>query len=1099
MGEFYEPDAEVQMKQINNVNIKLKDELKSLLGNGNVVNVVAAAFSMYAYEELKEELNKIEEFNFIFTEPTFLKEKASKQKKEFYIPRKNRESSLYGTEFELKLKNEMTLKSVAKECANWIKNKCKFKSNRSKESFQGMITISDLNGENLTSFQPIQDFSTITLGDERGNNAYTSIIEIENNQVENAISKNLLDTFKNQWNNNADLEDVTNEVIENIEQAYSENAPEFIYYLSIYHIFSEFLENVNEDNLPDISTGLKDSKIYNMLYDFQKDAVLAIINKLNTYNGCILADSVGLGKTFTALAVIKYYELKNKSVLVLCPKKLSDNWSMYRAHYKNNPIKDDRLTYSILYHTDVQRESGKTFNDTDLAQFEWDTFDLVVIDESHNFRNGEGSHKSKNETRYEKLMHKVIEGRVNTKVLMLSATPLNNRFTDLKNQLRLAYADKPEILDEKLDTEKGIDDIITQTQKTYTTWCKLDREDRTTDRLQQMITPDFFKLLDAVSIARSRKHIEKYYNIGDVGKFPNRLKPISLSPALTDLTDVPTYSEINDMTLSLNLSIYMPSIYIHESAADKYISFDKGTMTQKGREAGIVKLMSINLLKRLESSVYAFKLTLKRINEYIDETISIIDKFENNNGVSKLQGTELSESDFDFEDQENDFVIGKKVNIDLRDMDYRTWKNDLMSDMYLINNMINQMEKITPDHDLKLIELKNYIENKINNPFNDDNKKVLVFSAFADTASYLYENLKDFFYDKYKVHSAFISGSTEGKTTIKGVANDLNSVLTCFSPVSKNKALIYPNIEDDITLLFGTDCISEGQNLQDCDTVVNYDIHWNPIRIIQRFGRVDRIGSKNKDIQLVNFWPDIALDEYIKLKDRVESRMKAVIMTATGDENPIDLDEVGDLEYRASQLKVLKEKVVDVEDMSESFSITDLGLNEFRLDLLNYIHEHGETILESKPKGLHAVARARDELCPGVIFILKNVNSGINKDNRNHIHPFYMVYVSDNGEIKCDYASHKKLLDDMRLLCKGNVEPIKELCAKFNEETSDGRNMKVVSNLLNKAISSIINTKDESDVDSLFTPGGTTACKSSIKGLEDFELISFLVIRNKDV
>lgn len=1078
------------MKIIDNITTTLKDELFKTIKEGSVVNVAAASFSMYAYNELKKQLSNISEFNFIFTEKTFTKEKTSKEKREFNIPRINRESSLYGTEFEIKLRNELTQKAISKECATWVRKKCKFKSNITNEKMPGFMTVvNDDSENNVNAYLPILDFSTVSLGVERGNYAYQPITNIDGE-----VTKTYLNIFKEQWNDDNKLEDVTSEVLENIEMAYAENAPEFIYYLTVYHIFTEFLEDISEDNLADSAIGFKESKIYKLLYDFQKDAVLAIINKLETYNGCILADSVGLGKTFTALAVIKYYEEKNKSVLVLCPKKLSDNWNTFKENYKNNPIAEDRLNYKVLYHTDIQREKGNS-NGTDLSKLRWDNYNLVVIDESHNFRNGEGTHVSDKENRYEKLMRKVIKGQVKTKVLMLSATPVNNRFTDLKHQLRLIYEDKPELLDSKLNTEKSIDDIFTQAQRAYTTWSKYDRKDRTTDNLQKMINPDFFTLLDSVTIARSRRHIEKYYNIDDIGKFPNRLKPISLVSPLTDIKDVPSYSDINNMTLSLNLSVYMPTSYIQESKLDKYVDEDLIGITQVGRESGIVKLMSINLLKRLESSVHAFRLTLSRIENLINETIKSINDFESHKSVSKIDTRQIDTEDFDFDDQNNDFLIGKSFKIDLNDMDYKSWKRDLMSDRDLISKMIFEMNKITPEHDLKLQKMKEYIYNKVSNPFNENNKKVLIFSAFADTTIYLYDNLNKCIMKDLGLHSAMVTGSSEGKTTIKGLQNDLNSVLTCFSPVSKSKDLLFPDMFDDISILFGTDCISEGQNLQDCDTVVNYDIHWNPIRIIQRFGRVDRIGSKNKDIQLVNFWPDMALDEYIKLKDRVESRMKAGIMVATGDENPIDLDENGDLEYRATQLKKLQEEVFDVEEMSESISITDLGLNEFRLDLVDYVKENGKEILESKPKGMHTVVAKNNDLSEGVIFVLKNVNESINKDKRNRIHPFYMVYISKDGEIICDYLSPKKMLDDIRLLCREKKEAIKDLYIKFNKETNDGKDMKKISDLLNKSINSIIESKEMTDADSLFTPGGTTALKSKIRGLEDFELISFIVIK----
>ena len=833
-----------------------------------------------------------------------------------------------------------------------------------------------------------------------------------------------------------------------------------------------------------------------MLYDFQKDAVLAIISKLEKYNGCILADSVGLGKTFTALAVIKYYENRNKSVLVLCPKKLSENWNTYKGNYINNPIAEDRLRYDVLYHTDLSREHGES-NGIDLDRLNWGNYDLVVIDESHNFRNGgEVSSEGAKENRYLKLLNKVIRAGVRTKVMMLSATPVNNKFIDLKNQLALAYEGDPRQINEKLATTKSIDEIFRQAQKAYNTWCKLPAEERTTDALLKMLDFDFFELLDSVTIARSRKHIEKYYNTSAIGKFPERLPPVSLRPCLTDLNDAINYNDIYSLLMSLNLTIYTPSNYIMPSRMTKYIDMThhKGTsLTQQGREEGIRRLMSINLLKRLESSVYSFRLTIDRIKTLIDSTIETVDRYQSGNLI--LDMTEITDiDDFDYDDQNTDyFSVGKKVRIDLADMDYVSWKHELEKDAENLELLSLMIADITPEHDTKLQTLLNLIRKKIEYPINPGNRKIIIFTAFSDTADYLYTNVSKFAKEKFGLETAEITGTVDGKTTIPKLRADLNTVLTCFSPVSKGKSVLMPRSKDELDILIATDCISEGQNLQDCDYLINYDIHWNPVRIIQRFGRIDRIGSKNEYIQLVNFWPDMDLDEYINLKARVETRMKITVMTSTGDDDLINAEEKGDLEYRRAQLKRLQEEVVDIEDMGSGISIMDLGLNEFRLDLLEYIKHHEE--IETAPKGLHTVVPQTEEASAGVIFVLRNINNSVNIDNRNRIHPFYMVYISEEGEIICDYLNPKKLLDTMRLLCRGKSEPVMELCKKFNRETDDGRNMGEVSDLLSEAINSIIDAKEESDIDSLFKSGGTTALLSAVSGLDDFELICFLVVK----
>lgn len=1075
------------MKIYDNIREIVKDDMEATITRGSKVSVAAACFSMYAYKELKKQLNSVDEFRFIFTSPTFTTERASKSQREFYIPRMSRESSLYGTEFEIKLRNEMTQKAIAKECAEWIRKKATFKSNITGENMAGFMTV---DGDEQVAYMPMTGFTTVDIGCDRGNNSYNMT-----NRMESPFSEQYMQLFESIWNDKSKMQDVTDIVIENISSAYNENSPESIYFLTLYHVFSEFLEDVSEDVLPNEATGFRQSKIWDMLYDFQRDAVLAIINKLEKYNGCILADSVGLGKTFTALAVVKYYENRNKTVLVLCPKKLAENWNTYKDNYINNPIAADRLNYDVLFHTDLSRNGG-TSNGLDLDRLNWGNYDLVVIDESHNFRNGAGTHANTTENRYVKLMENVIRAGVKTKVLMLSATPVNNRFVDLRNQLAIAYEGDAETINEQLNTKKSIDDIFKQAQKAFNAWSKLDPADRTTDALLRTLDFDFFELLDSVTIARSRKHIEKYYDTAEIGKFPERLKPISLRPSLSSLESAINYNEIYVQLMLLNLCIYTPSNYIFPSKLDKYmdLTHNKGAnLTQKGREQGIRRLMSINLLKRLESSVYSFSLTLSRIRDLITHTIETIDSFEKF-GTADLDVYEATDNDFDMDDGNTDyFSVGKKVKIDLGDMDYKSWRAELKQDADVLELLTLMVADITPEYDTKLQTLLSLISDKIEKPINGDNKKILIFSAFSDTAEYLFDHVSSFAKKKYGLDTALVTGSVDGKSTVKGLKATLNNVLTCFSPISKSKAVLMPNSDYNIDILIATDCISEGQNLQDCDFLVNYDIHWNPVRIIQRFGRIDRIGSRNNYIQLVNFWPDMTLDDYINLKGRVETRMKISVMTSTGDDDLINAEEKGDLEYRKQQLKRLQEEVVDIEDMSDGISIMDLGLNEFRLDLLEYLKTHPN--MDKMPRGLHTVVPATDELHEGIIFILKNVNNSVNIDNQNRIHPFYMVYISMDGEVLCDYLNPKQLLDDIRLLCRGKSQPIKEVYSKFNEETNDGKDMAEMSELLSEAIDSIIDTKEESDIDSLFSAGGTSALMSNISGLEDFELISFIVVK----
>jgi SNF2 family DNA or RNA helicase len=1078
-------------KQFNNITERVIDDLKQVLSSGNSqISIAAASFSIYAYEALKEELEKVDCVNFIFTSPTFYTDKSEKQKREFYIPKLNRERSLFGSDFEIRLRNQLTQRAIARECADWIRRKARFKTNITHGSMNTFLNIKE--GEETYTYMPFNEFTTIELGLDRGNNICPMVVGMPGHSSTDMFLKN----FAELWKDKEKFQDVTDNVIENIETVYKENAPAFIYFITLYNIFNEFLEDISEDVLPNEATGFKSSVIWNKLYNFQRDASLAIINKLEKYNGCILADSVGLGKTFTALSVIKYYENRNRNVLVLCPKKLNDNWQTFRSNYKNNPVLADRLRYDILFHSDLSRDKGLS-NGLDLERVNWGNYDLIVIDESHNFRNGgrfdnEDEDDDFKENRYARLMNKVIRSGVKTKVLMLSATPVNNRFSDLKNQLQLAYEGKAENINDLLDTGKNIDSIFRDAQTVYSKWAKLPPEKRTTEKLVDSLSYDFFQLLDAVTIARSRSHIIKYYNTNDVGKFPERLSPVSRRPKLTDLNDAITFADIAEMLNRLNLSIYTPSLFIFESEKGNYgIDYEGEGLTVDGREKGIRKLMAINLLKRLESSVNSFRLTLTRIRDFINNSITAIDKFQES-GAGTVDVTDFSE-DFDTEDNENDPFVGRKSKINLRDMDYVSWRRDLKADLEVLELLILMLKDITPEHDTKLQQLVADLKNKFEHPINGTNKKVLIFTAFADTANYLYEQLSGRILNDCGLHTALITGSTEGKCTLPKLKCTFNDILTYFSPLSKDRDAIHPNDTREIDVLIATDCISEGQNLQDCDYLINYDIHWNPVRIIQRFGRIDRIGSKNDVIQLVNYWPDMELDDYIKLKGRVESRMKATVITSTGDDNLLSANEKGDLEYRRNQLKKLQNEVVDIEDMDTGVNIMDLGLNEFRLDLLANLKEHPN--MDLTPFGMSAVVSASELVEPGVMYVLKNKNNGVNIDRSNLLHPFYMVYLSHTGTVICDHLSPKKLLDKMRYACKDKTEPDKALCKQFNKETRDGKNMRHYSDLLQSAIESIITVKEESDIDSLFSVGETSALTYNIKGLDDFELICFLVIK----
>ena len=1086
------------MKIIDNINSLLGDDLKQSITPRSRLKIAASCFSIFAYESLKKELEKIESLQFIFTAPTFVAEqvtdKFKRERREFFIPKLGRERSLYGSEFEIRLRNELTQKAVARECADWIHRKVQFRSNKTTSPMQSFAC---LQSNQDIAYMPIQGFTAVDLGYQHGD----AVSNIVNKMDEPAISKTYLQLFDTIWDDSGKIEDVTSAVCEHIASIYRENSPELIYFLILSNIFGDFLEDINEDLLPNDRTGYLDTLIWNKLYNFQHDAAIGIINKLETYNGCILADSVGLGKTFTALAVIKYYELRNRSVLVLCPKKIADNWLNYNSNLTTNILAGDRFNYDVLCHTDLSRTFGESFG-IPLNRVNWGNYDLVVIDESHNFRNNIAV--KDRETRYQKLMNQIVKAGVKTKVLMLSATPVNNRFTDLRNQLALAYEGDSENLSSKLQTDKTVEEIFRNAQAVFNLWSKLPPEERTTRSILEALDFDFFELLDSVTIARSRKHIETFYDTKEIGAFPTRSNPLSFRAPLSMRSDVINFNEIFERLSQLKLSIYAPINYVlpsrlklYEDMYDTQLGGGRSRLRQADRERSLQALMITNLLKRLESSVEAFRKTLQGLQNNHERTMEIIQAFRTSgntfiisDGTEVLDGLEAEEDDIPVSPQDS---IGKKIKIKLADMDLLSWEHELRADQDIINDLLNEMAKVPSEDDAKLNHLKNLVLKKIENPINPGNKKVLIFTAFADTANYLYAELSGVILTSKGLHTGKVTGTDAPKSTLNK-RYDFQSLLTLFSPHSKDKHLVLPNEPRELDILIGTDCISEGQNLQDCDYLINYDIHWNPVRIIQRFGRIDRIGSLNTTIQLVNYWPDISLDEYINLKERVENKMVIADVTATGDDNVLTAKS-NDVAYRKEQLRQLQEEVIDLEDLKTGVSITDLGMNDFRMDLLNHVKANGQ--LTGLPNGLHAVVSADPErgLYPGAVFVLRNRNDSVNINHQNRLHPYYLIAIGEDGHVLADHTQVKKILDLLRSACKGRPESIPAVCDLFNARTDQGRNMQICSDMLNQAIRSMIEVKEEKDLDSLFSGGKTTALVDTIAGLDDFELVAFLVVQ----
>lgn len=1072
------------------------DVLKDEIQEGAKLSILAAHLSIYAYKELRDELSKVDSVRFLFTEPTFTENKESKeQKREFLLKKKYRETSLSGNEYEIALKNELNQSAIAKEFAGWIKDKVEIKSvkdtkDRPQIMFKG-ISIQNESDESV--IQGSLDFDASGLG-------YAPSPAYVMNQFakDKMATQQFVGWFNQFWDNDEFVEDIKSEVLESVQTMYKENTPEFIYFVTLYNIFKEYLDEFDEDKIIKGKTGFKNTTVWNKLYKFQKDGVLGAIEKLERYNGCVIADSVGLGKTFEALAVIKYYELRNDRVLVLCPKKLRDNWTLYTQNDTRNILLEDRFRYDVLNHTDLSRSSGMS-GSIDLRTINWGNYDLVVIDESHNFRNNQA--RNNKETRYSRLMKEIIKKGVNTKVLLLSATPVNNKMNDIKNQIAFITEGN----DKHFENEgiKSIEATLRKAQTIFNKWVKLPEKDRTTQTFLEMINFDYFKLLDTITIARSRKHIEKYYNMSEIGKFPERLKPMNIHSDIDTQGSFEAISSINKKILKLNLAIYSPLQYVlpqkravYSEKYDIKVQNGKSVFKQTDREQSIVHLMRVNLLKRLESSINSFTITLERILYQVEKGIEGLEK-----NISP-EYEHLSIDDINNDEQLNDLLVGNKVKVLISDVDRIRWKQDLIEDKEILENLLKEAKKISVERDAKLEKIKEVIQNKIENPINPENKKVIIFTAFADTARYLYENLNKWAYTNYNIYSALITGGGGNKTNFPNIKAEMSDILINFSPKSKERSKVFEKVNGEIDILIATDCISEGQNLQDADFLVNYDIHWNPVRIIQRFGRIDRLGSQNDKIQLVNFWPHMELDEYINLEARVSGRMILLDVSATGEENVIEYDEnkkMNDLDYRKKQLKQLQESVLNLEDVSGGISITDLTMNDFKMDLLEYMKDNKRK-LEKAPMGMYAISSLEssglnEEIRPGVIYCLKQTNDNELSGEYNSLHPYYMIYVYEDGEIEYNYVHTKQILDFYKKLSKGKSEIEEDLVKIFNKETRYGRNMTKYTDMLDEAINNILGKQEEVSIQSIFSLGESSILDDNNSSKDDFELVSFLVIK----
>jgi len=1096
------------------------DFLKDQITSGSKISIVSAYFTIYAYYALKERLTEIEHLRFLFGEPTFIK---TLDPNALGI----RQYKIEDDTLVIPPEKRLSQSSVAKECQAWLREKAEIRSMVKPNFLHGKLYHIQQASGVQKAIAGSSNFTAHGLGMNSSKNIELNMVVDSDRDREDLIS-----WFDDIWNDQTGLvEDVKDEVLRYLDQLYVDNSPEFIYLLTLYHIFSDYLEDVSRAKSLEERTGFYDSEIWNALYDFQKDGVKGSINKILKHNGCIIADSVGLGKTYEALAIIKYFELLNYRVLVICPKKLSGNWTIYQASQNHalNPFPKDRFSYTTIFHTDLGRTRGRSeANGIDMSSFNWGAYDLIVIDESHNFRgNARVEHSRDNGEKLNRtawLLEKIIKDGVKTRVLLLSATPVNTSLKDLRNQIFYITEGRDTALSESC----GVVDIsqtLKNAQLQFSNWANPKKNPhRTVNGLMEKLDSGFFKILDELTIARSRKHIQSFYSLSTIGKFPEREKPISLYPEIDLAHRFPSYDHINEHILNYQLSVFKPSAYVKQEFISKYESMEGGesfNFKQRDRENTLIAMMKVNYLKRLESSIESFEISLDRTIRKIEQLEEKIDAWrirpESANkyfSIEDVLNDSLGLDQREEEDGDDDEVwkVGKKLKFDLADLDIDTWSVDLKKDKNQLIDLYNSAASVNPDHDAKLALLKKTILEKVRTPFNGSNKRILVFTAFADTAEYLYNCIKDWYRGETGLYCARVAGS-DSATTLGH--NDYDAILTNFSPISKRRAQLR-NIEheSEIDLLIATDCISEGQNLQDCDFLVNYDIHWNPVRIIQRFGRIDRLGSHNASIRLVNFWPTRDLDAYINLKERVESRMALVDLTATGDDNILNAEQLQDivaeeLKYRNRQLKQLREEVLDLEDMDSAVSITDFSLDDFRMELTRFLDQHKKLLAQS-PLGLYALVpippveslsdTQREIVKPGIIFCLKSLRDGEASARVNPLSPYYLVYVRDDGTVRYNFTSARQILELYRLLCQNKPEPYKELSALFNMETKDGIAMEKQTALLKKAATESIYAYQKKEGLRVAGGGRSVVLQSTEKlnlGLSDFELITWLIVRQE--
>jgi SNF2 family DNA or RNA helicase len=1067
------------------------DFLAQRVTTNSAVLIVSAYFTIYAYDALATELDHIQHLRFLFGEPSFITA---------LDPNKTDKKSFNIEDQGLDLANRLRQRDVARRCAEWIQEKVEIRSMRHANLLHGKLYhIND--GHREHALLGSSNFTQRGLGLSATPNIELNLI------VDGDRDRADLKTwFDELWGNQQLVVDVKDAVLHYLAQLYVNHAAEFIYFKTLYHVFERFLISQERDAALFEQTALVDSAIWQALFDFQRDGVKGALRKINAHNGCILADSVGLGKTYTALAVIKYHELRNQRVLVLCPKRLRENWTIYLAQNNSelNPFVRDRFGYTVLSHTDLSRSSG-TVDGVNLATLNWNHFDLIVIDESHHFRHHLRGKLRK--SRYERVLEDIVRSGVSTRVLLLSATPVNNDLSDLRNQIYLITEGRDDAFAKAFGI-RSIKETLTTAQKKFIAWAQRGGN-KNANELMAQLSVEFFTLLDELTIARSRQHLHKHYqaSLAQIGHFPHRKKPRSIFSEIDLDGQFLSYARLSADISRYQLSLFHPSQYILPTCAAYYAPQQHFNFTQENRETFLIGMMKVNFLKRLESSVFSFAITMQRTVDKIEHLEARLRRFQ----AQQLQATATVHIEaLDEEDEElvEAFQVGRKFQFQMAHLDIDAWLNDLAADKQQLSSLAAAAQIVTVDRDAKLAALKEIISDKVTHPTTnrngEANYKVLIFCAFADTAAYLYQALELWVKETLHKQIALVSGGTQPNRSTFGEV-DFNQILVNFAPRAKRREQMRSMPQTgEIDILIATDCISEGQNLQDCDLLVNYDIHWNPVRIIQRFGRIDRIGSLNTDIQLINFWPTPDLENYIKLQSRVEARMALVDIAATAEDNillPEDMRKSTEeaLCYRDKQLLRLKDEVLDLEDFNESVALTAFTLDDFRLELNQFIQAN-RLLLDNAPLGLYAVVPVCADypsITPGVIFCLRQRLAGDDADAVNPLHPYFLVYVNTDGSVRYHFTSPKQILEVWRALSLDKKTPYAALCDLFDDETRHGQEMSQYNALLIKAVAAIAKEFNQKNSGNLLVGRGGKLISAAqhIQSVTDFDLVTWLVIK----